>query len=265
MSIGCRTTLEAKATGSRAPKTRDCSQGQRIDIQNGDFSIVQSCLSRENLVVGDGISEETHWVFDLHDEDIGSCYPETASIEMRLRPTGHLMTEELRVEGSFAMGLEAIQSMSVGEEQKLVVDPILIFFALYGVVIFASSANATAPEHGDAAVIVYVKNLVLILVIINLLTSKESLHKSVWVLILSGAFLGTISAYQVFSGLYDADFGGFGRVKYAHIVGSTFEARIAGPLSDPPGRVPASGGTARCGPGSNRRREATPRCGSGCR
>jgi hypothetical protein len=125
VSIGCRTTLEAKATGSRAPKTRDCSQGQRIDIQNGDFTIVQSCLSRENLVVGDGISEETHWVFDLHDEDIGSCYPETASIEMRLRPTGHLMTEELRVEGSFAMGLEAIQSMNVGEEQKLVVDMML--------------------------------------------------------------------------------------------------------------------------------------------
>ena len=125
VSIGCRTTLEAKATGSRAPKTRDCSQGQRIDIQNGDFSIVQSCLSQENLVVGDGISEETHWVFDLHDEDIGSCYPETASIEIRLRPTGHLMTEELRVEGSFAMGLEVIQSMNVGEEQKLIVDMML--------------------------------------------------------------------------------------------------------------------------------------------
>ena len=122
MSAGCSTTLSAKATGSRTPDTAPCTPGERVEIANGDFTIVQTCLNSDNLVVGDGILESTLWSFDFHGQDVGSCLPESAIVEMRLRPTGHLIGERLRVEDQWAMGLEEIQSLEVGKEQTLVVD-----------------------------------------------------------------------------------------------------------------------------------------------
>jgi hypothetical protein len=121
-ATGCSTTLSAKAKGSKKPKTQTCTLGERVEVENGDFTIVQSCVDTENLVVGDGVAESTTWVFDLHDQDVAECFPEWATIEMRLRPTGDLMGEELRVQQRWAMGLEAIQSLDVGTEQALEVD-----------------------------------------------------------------------------------------------------------------------------------------------
>jgi O-antigen ligase len=73
----------------------------------------------------------------------------------------------------------------------------------------------------------------IVLVIINLLTSRIALWRTAWVLVLVGALLGTISMYQVLTSSYGFEFGGFGRIKFAHIVGSLHEPRIAGPVGDP--------------------------------
>jgi hypothetical protein len=119
---GCQTVLSSKVKGSKKPRTETCTPGVRAEVQNGDFTIIQKCVSADNLIVGDGISEMTVWEFEVSEKDLAECYPETAYIDMKLRPTGHLMGEALRVQGRWAMGLEQIQSLEVGVEQPIQID-----------------------------------------------------------------------------------------------------------------------------------------------
>ncbi|MBI4468903.1 MAG: O-antigen ligase family protein [Acidobacteria bacterium] len=104
---------------------------------------------------------------------------------------------------------------------------------LLGGAIFCSSLSAVSPQLTDAASVEHLKSLWLFLIVVNLVTSKVVLHRTVWVLVLSGAFLGTISVYQVFTSAYGFEFAGFGQIKLAHIVGGKRQPRISGPLSDP--------------------------------
>lgn len=125
-TVGCRTTLSSELSGARRPATLRCELGERAELRNGDFTIVQNCTHLENRVVGDGIAEATTWSFDLSDEDVASCYPESAVLELELRPvTGDLLGETLRVPGRWAMGLEAIQSLEPGRRQKVAFDMML--------------------------------------------------------------------------------------------------------------------------------------------
>ncbi len=124
-SLGCSTNLSATAKGSRTPDTAACTPGERVEVTNGDFTIVQTCLNSDNLLVGDGILETTLWRFDFQGQDVGSCFPESAILEIHLRPTGNLIGERLRVQDQWAMGLEEIQSLDVGKEQTLIVDMML--------------------------------------------------------------------------------------------------------------------------------------------
>ena len=122
LTAGCGTTLSASVRGSSRPNTEDCTPGQRVELPNGDFTIVQTCLDSTNQLAGDGIAEQTLWEFDMSDQDFAACYPETAVVEVELRPTGDLLDERLRVQDRWAMGLEAIQSLEVGREQTLSFD-----------------------------------------------------------------------------------------------------------------------------------------------
>ena len=108
-----------------------------------------------------------------------------------------------------------------------------VWLLIYGTVIFASSALAADPHLADLRLFEYLKNVFILLLLVNLVTRERTLWGTVWVLIATGAVLGTISCYQVFTGAYDHQFGGFGRIKLAQIVGEVREPRIAGPLSDP--------------------------------
>lgn len=116
---------------------------------------------------------------------------------------------------------------------KLVWDPLMIWLLLFGVLLFASSIHASNPALADESLFEYAKSIFLVFVIGNLVSSRASLRHAVWMMVLVGAFLGTISVYQVYTSSYHDDFGGFGRVKFASIVGTVFKPRVAGPLSDP--------------------------------
>jgi len=121
----CQTTLSSQLRGSAEPATVACTPGERVELRNGDFTIVQSCTSPVNLVVGDGIAEATTWSFAFPEEDAADCYPESAILEMELRPTGDLLGESLRVPGRWALGLEEIQSLEPGRKQAMTVDMML--------------------------------------------------------------------------------------------------------------------------------------------
>lgn len=117
--------------------------------------------------------------------------------------------------------------------QRLVLDPLLVPLSIYGLVMLASSLRAANLGVADEKLDAFLKGLLVFVVVTNLAASELTLRRVVWALVLSGAFLATISIYQVLTGSYDTDFGGFGRTKVAQIVGESREPRIAGSLSDP--------------------------------
>lgn len=116
---------------------------------------------------------------------------------------------------------------------RLTWHPVMGWLLLYGVVLIQSSVWAANTLLADERIAEYVKNLIIIAVLANLLSSRITLWRSAWVLLAAGAFLGTISVYQVLTSSYRFEFLGFGRIKFAHIVGHLHQPRIMGPLSDP--------------------------------
>jgi len=131
------------------------------------------------------------------------------------------------------LALAILGRQLMSSERKLIGDSLMVLLILYGAVIFLSSVRAVDPEQADENLFEHLKSLCIFWVIINLTTSRLVLRRAVWVLVLVGAFLGTISVYQVFTSSYGLEFGGFGRIKLAQIVGNVRQPRIAGPLSDP--------------------------------
>lgn len=117
--------------------------------------------------------------------------------------------------------------------QGFVWDALIVWLVVYGAIIFASSARAVNPRLADEKLFEYLRGLLIFFVVVNLLTSRLALRRAVWVMVLVGAFLGTISVYQVFTSSYGFEFGGFGRIELAHIVGRLREPRIGGPMGDP--------------------------------
>jgi hypothetical protein len=125
-AAGCQTTISSTVKGSKTPTTAICEPGQPNRIANGGFTIAQDCVFSENTVIGDGRDEVTLWEFDFSDEeDYAGCFPETAVMELRLRPEGNLLNETLRVEGKWELGLEEIQSLEVGIDQSTTIDMML--------------------------------------------------------------------------------------------------------------------------------------------
>ncbi len=112
-------------------------------------------------------------------------------------------------------------------------DIILVFSAVYALVLFSSSSYATNPELADERLVEHIKCLLIFALVMNLIRSRVSLDRAVWTILIVGAVLSTISAYQVITSSYGWDFGGFGRIEHAQIVGDLRQPRISGALSDP--------------------------------
>ncbi len=112
-------------------------------------------------------------------------------------------------------------------------DIVMFLSAAYALVLFNSSVYAANPELANEKLMEHIKCLLIFALAMNLIRSKLTLDRAVWALLIVGAALGTISTYQVLTSSYEFDFGGFGRIENAQIVGSLRQARIAGALSDP--------------------------------
>jgi len=129
----------------------------------------------------------------------------------------------------------AARQLSSGESggPRVVVDPLLVPLAAYCGVVLASSLVSADAGLTDEKLSGHLKGILVFLIVTNLTTTRPALRRVVWVLVLSGAFLGAISLCQVLTRSYAQEFGGFARVKLAQIVGGVREPRIAGPLGDP--------------------------------
>ena len=127
VGVSCRSPITSEVKGSKSPRTRTCELGERVEVENGGFRIVQKCISEGNLTVGDGRGEVTTWVFELsNDKDLDrlrdGCYVRSAIIELQLEPTGETLDDSLRVRGKWELGLEQIQSLEAGSAQRVEID-----------------------------------------------------------------------------------------------------------------------------------------------
>ena len=118
--------------------------------------------------------------------------------------------------------------------RAIILDPILLPpLAAYSAIVFLSSIGASNVQLADTELSEHLKGIVIFVLVTNLVTSSQSLKRIVWAILLSGALLASVSLYQVWTHSYSNEFGGFGHIKVAQIVGQSREPRIAGPLSDP--------------------------------
>jgi hypothetical protein len=111
----CGHSMSVTVKGSREPKTQTCTLGERGEVQNGGFRIVQKCITEENLTVGDGRMEMTEWDFAIEDGFADAvrdnCIILVADVEMEVNPTANPFNESLAVKGKWEFGLEEIRSL----------------------------------------------------------------------------------------------------------------------------------------------------------
>jgi hypothetical protein len=127
VAVSCSSPITSEVKGSKSPPTRTCELGERVEVENGGFRIVQKCVSEGNLIVGDGRGEVTTWEFHFSDEDDidlfrDGCWVRSAILEIQLEPTGNTIDDSLRVRGKWELGLEEIQSLEPGSVQKVEID-----------------------------------------------------------------------------------------------------------------------------------------------
>lgn len=127
IGLGCSHTMSVTVKGSKNPKTKTCTLGDRVELENGDFRIVQKCVTEENLVVGDGKLEMTEWDFAIDDGFADAlrddCVIRSAWVEMDVHPTANPFDESLAVRDKWEFGLEEIRSLDPkGGWQKVEID-----------------------------------------------------------------------------------------------------------------------------------------------
>ena len=114
-SLACGHSMTATARGAKTPRLKTCTLGDRVEVANGDFRIIQKCVSEENLTVGDGRMEMTTWDFPIEESFADAlrddCIIRSAEVELELRPTRNPFGESLAVRDKWEFGLEEIRSL----------------------------------------------------------------------------------------------------------------------------------------------------------
>ncbi len=99
----------------------------------------------------------------------------------------------------------------------LVYDTIIWWLLAYLLISCLGLWYASEPERTVRRVIDVAKNMVVLVVLINLLRSAKSFELAVWLLLAVGALLGSLTVYQEVTHSYDSDFGGLARMEIGQI------------------------------------------------
>ena len=138
------------------------------------------------------------------------------------------------------LGLPLFNYVTIRRE-KLIGSVPLAFMLVYLAVALLSAVFAQDPRDS----ITWFNNfamegLVLYFLIINTVRTPAVLRKAIWVLLFTGALMGSISMYQAFTNSYDNDFGGWATVNQAQVdVGQQdflgnqpISRRVSGPIGE---------------------------------
>jgi O-antigen ligase len=108
-----------------------------------------------------------------------------------------------------------------------------ILIGLFGLMGVASLLYADYTEVVRIQLLQFVKDFLMLLLVVMLIKSGRTLRSVIWTLLGAGIFLGTITLYQQATGDFANTFFGFGEVQYANIVDKVQGNRIGGPGLDP--------------------------------
>jgi putative inorganic carbon (HCO3(-)) transporter len=103
----------------------------------------------------------------------------------------------------------------------------------YGLVLSLSLFFVDDVEVALYTVTSYVKDMLIVLVVIALLRSGPLLRRTVWTLVLAGLALSSLGVLQYVTGSFGQDFGGFAQASVKNIYGESDDWRISGPIEDP--------------------------------
>jgi len=104
---------------------------------------------------------------------------------------------------------------------------------LYGMVGLASILYAADPARTQSAVEDFIKDAIIVLLVVVLLDGRERFRQVIWTLLGAGIFLGTISVVQYLTGTFNDYYWGFAQAPIQNLVGDTSGHRVSGPIGDP--------------------------------
>jgi glycosyltransferase involved in cell wall biosynthesis/O-antigen ligase/aminoglycoside phosphotransferase (APT) family kinase protein len=110
---------------------------------------------------------------------------------------------------------------------------LLLLLIGYLVIVLCSTTSAADAAAADLRLLEHLRGFAIFVVMVLLARSAASMRLGAWTLVACAAVLGGLALVHVLTGDFTRNLGGLARVKYAHIHGTTFEPRIAGPLGDP--------------------------------
>jgi putative inorganic carbon (HCO3(-)) transporter len=121
--------------------------------------------------------------------------------------------------------------------QPLIVAPALPFILLFLMVATASSMLSRDPGVSQSTVVEECQGVALCLLISNVVRSAATLRRVIWMLLLAGSLLGSISLHQQLTKSYTKNYGGFGQVlndgfKVDTAHGVVSQPRLSGPMGE---------------------------------
>jgi putative inorganic carbon (hco3(-)) transporter len=118
--------------------------------------------------------------------------------------------------------------------RSILLHPLSLALAAWGLVVFMSSAWASDPSAADQRFNEIVRSFLLFFIVGTFASSSwKALRGGAVALVLTAGALASLSLYQVATGRYDQQFGRFAAVQFGHIYEQVSDARIAGPIGDP--------------------------------
>lgn len=138
------------------------------------------------------------------------------------------------------LGLPLLNNLFI-KHRGLVITPVFIVMIAYlGVLVF-SAAMADRPKPSYERITSYVlEGLLLYFLVVNTVRSHELLRKAIWVVLLAGMAMGSVTLYQGLTGAYDNDFGGWATVTQSQtsigeedfLGNQPMVPRLAGPIGE---------------------------------
>jgi putative inorganic carbon (hco3(-)) transporter len=118
--------------------------------------------------------------------------------------------------------------------KPILLHPLALALAAWGLVVFTSSAWASDTAAADVRFNENLRSFLLFVIVGTVASSSwKALRIATAALVLTAGALASLSLYQVATGRYDQQFGRFAAVQFGHIYERVSDARIAGPLDDP--------------------------------
>jgi O-antigen ligase len=109
----------------------------------------------------------------------------------------------------------------------------LFLVAFYCLVCLASVMYAVTPSVATPIAIDTLKSGIIAIIIAITLKTKNSFRLAIWMLLVAGIFLGSLSVIQFASGNYYNNYGGYAEASFSNISGQTDDYRLGGPVGDP--------------------------------